>query len=104
MVIRGVFMLVGEGLGVGDGVEIVEGFLALASELEVHHQGNLEVACCVLCVDEWVVVRKVHFTVKEHSGAEEKIGEILDHVGHILIDANTVRLAVDKFPVLSECR
>ena len=81
------FAFFGKGLGVQDKVEVAEMFLALTGELNGHHQGDLVVACHVLCVDKWVMVRKVHIAVEKIGGTKERLGDLVEHVGHVLMDA-----------------
>ena len=92
-----------KGLEVWDEVEVAEAFLALTSELDGHHQSNLVVACCILCVDKRVVMREVHFVMEEIGRAQERLRDVVEHVGHILVDADAIELAVDPFPILGEC-
>ena len=40
--------------------------------------------------------------VKEISGGEEAVQDVGEHVGHVLIDAGAVRLAVDLVAMLDE--
>ena len=47
-------------------------------------------------------MRKINFTMKEISGAKEVLWDVVEHVGHVLVDASIVRLAVDLVAVLDE--
>ena len=46
-----------EGLRVQDEVEVAEALLALTCEVDGHLCGNFVVACGILGIDKWVMVR-----------------------------------------------
>ena len=56
----------------------------------MEHQGDLLVSGHVLCVNQWVMVGEVHFMVEEVSGVPEQFRNVVEHVGHILVDGGPV--------------
>lgn len=48
------------------------------------------------------MVRKIHFAVKEISGGKESLRDVVEHVGHVIVDASMVGRAVDPVAILGE--
>jgi hypothetical protein len=81
----------------------VEIFLALAGELDGLHQRDLVVADCVLGVHKGVVVWVIDLVVEEVGRGGEGFRDVCKYIGHCLLDASPVQVAVNPLAVLSEC-